>query len=388
MGRTFYDLLGVARDATPAEIRSAFRRAVKEWHPDRNDDPDAGDRFRAVVRAEEVLGDPDERARYDRLGHAAYARLVGLSHLEDLGGDWSEATATEPPGAGAVGADGGGGAAARTDPRSADGATGAWGSTDGAARDGTGADGAAGSATRDREGDAAGTGSATARNSASGNGARDRASEGNPTRRGYSPWVDEGRSGGVDDDGFDAWWEDVTGNGGDDAPWEDGAPAGAAAGSATAASASGTRTRHRGTTVTSGPSAGGFWQSRPDSGDDAGRSRGADVVAGRVRGRNVPQFSLTLGIVYPAMVYFSVNPALPAAANLGVAALVLLLAGAAMTEPVVALLVFGVWSVLSPLLLAFVGQPVVSIPGLGVLVAFWVPLGLALLLRAGTVVGS
>lgn len=363
MGRTFYDLLGVARDATPAEIRSAFRRAVKEWHPDRNDDPDAGDRFRAVVRAEEVLGDPDERARYDRLGHAAYARLVGLSHLEDLGGDWSEATATEPPGAGPVGADGGGGA-------------GAAARTDGAARDG-----AAGGTARDRRDDAA-------RNSATGDGARDRAGDGNPTRRGYSPWVDEGRSGGVDDDGFDAWWEDVTGNGGDDAPWEDGAPAGAAAGSTTAASASGTRTRHRGTTVTSGPSAGGFWQSRPEDGDDAGRSRGADAVAGRVRGRNVPLFSLTLGIVYPAMVYFSVNPALPAAANLGVAALVLLLAGAAMTEPVVALLVFGVWSVLSPLLLAFVGQPVVSVPGLGVLVAFWVPLGLALLLRAGTVVGS
>ncbi|WP_435360515.1 DnaJ domain-containing protein [Haloarchaeobius sp. DFWS5] len=72
MTKTFYDVLGVAPDATQDEITAAFRRRVKETHPDLSDAEDASEEFQRVTEAEEVLGDPDERARYDRLGHASY----------------------------------------------------------------------------------------------------------------------------------------------------------------------------------------------------------------------------------------------------------------------------------------------------------------------------
>lgn len=72
MTRTYYDVLEVAEDATQAEITAAYREKVKEYHPDVSDADDADERFKRVKEAEEVLGDEDERARYDRLGHEAY----------------------------------------------------------------------------------------------------------------------------------------------------------------------------------------------------------------------------------------------------------------------------------------------------------------------------
>jgi len=74
MPRTFYEVLEVPRDASQEAIRDAYQRKVKEHHPDVSDDPDATDRFKRIVRAEEVLGDPGERRKYDRLGHDTYLR--------------------------------------------------------------------------------------------------------------------------------------------------------------------------------------------------------------------------------------------------------------------------------------------------------------------------
>ncbi len=76
MAETYYDVLGVGRDASQDEIEDAYREKVKETHPDVSDAPDASERFREVTRAEEVLGNADERARYDRLGHDAYVRHI------------------------------------------------------------------------------------------------------------------------------------------------------------------------------------------------------------------------------------------------------------------------------------------------------------------------
>lgn len=72
MTETFYDVLGVAEDATTDEIESAYRERLKETHPDVSDDEDAGEATRRLVEARDVLVDDDERARYDRVGHAAY----------------------------------------------------------------------------------------------------------------------------------------------------------------------------------------------------------------------------------------------------------------------------------------------------------------------------
>ena len=62
---TCYEILGVSRDATPDEIRAAYRRLAKQYHPDINQDPDANERFIAIQQAYETLIDPEARARYD-----------------------------------------------------------------------------------------------------------------------------------------------------------------------------------------------------------------------------------------------------------------------------------------------------------------------------------
>jgi curved DNA-binding protein CbpA len=65
---TLYDLLGALPNDDADELRAAFRRAVKRVHPDINsEDPDAGLKFRRIVRANEILGDVEQRAAYDHL---------------------------------------------------------------------------------------------------------------------------------------------------------------------------------------------------------------------------------------------------------------------------------------------------------------------------------
>lgn len=72
MSQSYYELLGVPTDASTADVEAAYRERVKETHPDRSDAPDAAEQFKAVCRARDVLTDPQERTRYDRLGHATY----------------------------------------------------------------------------------------------------------------------------------------------------------------------------------------------------------------------------------------------------------------------------------------------------------------------------
>jgi len=63
--KDLYGFLGVAPDATPEQIKSAYRRKAAQFHPDRNPSADAAERFREVQEAYDLLADPEQRKAYD-----------------------------------------------------------------------------------------------------------------------------------------------------------------------------------------------------------------------------------------------------------------------------------------------------------------------------------
>ncbi len=69
MSEDFYEILDVSRDATEDEIEQAYREAVRKYHPDVSDEPDAEEKFKKAQKAKEVLTDEEMRQRYDQLGH-------------------------------------------------------------------------------------------------------------------------------------------------------------------------------------------------------------------------------------------------------------------------------------------------------------------------------
>ena len=69
--RDFYDILGVDRGASSAELKSAYRKIALKYHPDKNpDDKEAEKTFKEAAEAYGVLSDSNKRAQYDQFGHA------------------------------------------------------------------------------------------------------------------------------------------------------------------------------------------------------------------------------------------------------------------------------------------------------------------------------
>lgn len=75
--RDYYEVLGVSRSASADDIKKAYRRLARQYHPDYNKEPDAADKFKELNEANEVLSDPDKRSMYDRFGHQAVGGAAG-----------------------------------------------------------------------------------------------------------------------------------------------------------------------------------------------------------------------------------------------------------------------------------------------------------------------
>ena len=86
--RDYYEVLGVDKKASASEIKKAYRKLVKKYHPDVNKEADAEDKFKEVQEAYEVLSDDSKRSAYDQFGHAGTAGFNpgGAGSYSDFGG--------------------------------------------------------------------------------------------------------------------------------------------------------------------------------------------------------------------------------------------------------------------------------------------------------------
>jgi curved DNA-binding protein CbpA len=335
MGETFYDVLEVGADASQSEIDAAYRERVKETHPDVNDAPDASEAFQRVQAAEEVLGDPDERARYDRLGHASYTSHFGAT----------EAGTERPWDAG-------------TDPRTDD--SGSSGDGPGRGGDGFGFDPGAYDRTQEASAGATGGSNASQRSYDVSGGAGD-ASAGTSTSAGAGGGTASAAGAATGGSGASAS-TDATGGGvgdpTDDRHWRERERA-----RSKAAQRDG-----RGRTnadESDGYSVHDWNDDEPDTSRTPYRLQGSDAVVVGI-----------MFVLYPFVTFSAITPQFSLVVNVTVAACALLLTGYLLTMPRIAVYVFGAWSVIAPLaFLTFPALELVSVLGVVVLAATWIPFG-------------
>lgn len=324
MTETFYDALGVAEDASTEEIERAYRSAVKEVHPDVNDDADAEERTKRLNRAKEVLTDDAERARYDRLGHAAYTGEEADSgdadeseRTADRSGtdvDWDEATSSGADRTRAGRTSGGSGRAGsaenpwkRSGPQRSESRTGA---------------------SRSARSSSAST--AAAREHATASRTRQTHGPDRDSRRG-SRAARRQAAAGVGDANADASWN----------AWES------------------TRA----------------WAVR----QEASGSRGLGLSRFASLDQSIV-LVFSIFFLYPVFVASALYPPFPTVARLLLAVCTLFVVTYLLSFPEIGLFVFGVWGVVAPVaILSLPGVSVFSLIGVAALTATWMPFGLTVL---------
>jgi molecular chaperone DnaJ len=84
--RDYYDVLGVSKNASEAELKKAYRRLAMKYHPDRNsDDAEAETKFKEAKEAYDVLSDEQKRAAYDQFGHQGVEGSFAGGHAQGGG---------------------------------------------------------------------------------------------------------------------------------------------------------------------------------------------------------------------------------------------------------------------------------------------------------------
>jgi len=84
--RDYYEILGVDKKATAAEIKAAYRKSALKYHPDRNKAADAEEKFKEINEAYQVLSDYQKKQAYDQFGHAAFSQTGGMGSNPFAGG--------------------------------------------------------------------------------------------------------------------------------------------------------------------------------------------------------------------------------------------------------------------------------------------------------------
>lgn len=88
--RDYYEVLGVPKTASEDEIKSAFRKLAKKYHPDVNKEPDAAEKFKEAKEAYAILSDSNKRKQYDQFGHSAFENNGGSAGFDFSDFDFSD----------------------------------------------------------------------------------------------------------------------------------------------------------------------------------------------------------------------------------------------------------------------------------------------------------
>ena len=89
-GKDYYETVGVSKNASEAEIKSAFRKLAKKYHPDVSKEENAAEKFKEAQEAYAVLSDKTKRQQYDQFGHAAFSNGGGSGFGGAAGFDFSD----------------------------------------------------------------------------------------------------------------------------------------------------------------------------------------------------------------------------------------------------------------------------------------------------------